>query len=161
MIGLKPVVLAFAAFVVSTRASTAQRPPITAVRPPFTIVVNNANPVDVLTVAELRRIFMKQQRLWAHGDTIVPVDWDAASQMRQVFSQVILGRSVREMAEYWVQQSVTQGLAPPSTLSSSLAVARFVATVPGAIAYLAPDTVDRSVKRVRIDGLPVFPAQNR
>jgi hypothetical protein len=104
---------------------------------------------------------MKQQRLWAHGDTIVPVDWDAASQMRQVFSRTVLGRSVREMAEYWVQQSVTQGLAPPSTLNSGLAVARFVAMVPGAIAYLSPDAVDRSVKRVRIDGLPVFPAQSR
>ena len=130
-------------------------------RPPVTIVVNNANPVDTLTMAELRRIFMKQQRLWAHGDTIVPVDWDAASQMRRVFSQIILGRSVREMAEYWVRQSVTQGLAPPSTLSSDLAVARFVATVPGAIAYLSADAADRSVKRVRIDGLPVFPAHSR
>jgi hypothetical protein len=78
-----------------------------------------------------------------------------------VFSRTVLGRSVREMAEYWVQQSVTQGLAPPSTLSSGLAVARFVALVPGAIAYLSPDAVDRSVKRVRIDGLPVFPAQSR
>ena len=47
------------------------------------------------------------------------------------------------------------------TLSSGLAVARFVATVPGAIAYLSPDVADRSIKRVRIDGLPVFPAQSR
>jgi ABC-type phosphate transport system substrate-binding protein len=155
------VVLTFLALVMSARAVATQRPPVSAARPPFTIVVNNANPVDTLTVAELRRIFMKQQRLWAHGDTIVPVDWDAASGMRQAFSQIVLGRSVREMAEYWVQQSVTQGLAPPSTLSSGLAVARFVATVPGAIAYLPPDAADRSVKRVRIDGLPVFPAQLR
>jgi len=155
------MVLTFLALVMSARAVATQRPPASAARPPFTIVVNNTNPVDTLTMAELRRIFMKQQRLWAHGDTIVPVDWDAGSQMRQVFSQMILGRSVREMAEYWVQQSVTQGLAPPSTLSSGVAVARFVATVPGAIAYLPPDAADRSVKRVRIDGLPVFPAQSR
>ena len=158
---MKPVVLTFVALVMSARAVATQRPPVNGTRPPFTIVVNNANPVDTLKVAELRRIFMKQQRLWAHGDTIVPVDWDAASGMRQAFSQIILGRSVREMAEYWVQQSVTQGLAPPSTLSSGLAVARFVATVPGAIAYLPTDAADRSVKRVRIDGLPVFPAQLR
>jgi len=144
----------------SARAVATQRP-VNGTRPPFMIVVNSANPVDTLTVAELRRIFMKQQRLWAHGDTIVPVDWDAASQMRRMFSQIVLGRSVREMAEHWVQQSVTQGLAPPSTLSSGLAVARFVATVPGAIAYLPPDVADRSVKRVRIDGLPVFPAPGR
>ena len=98
------MVLTFLALVVSARAVATQRPPVTAARPPFTIVVNIANPVDTLTVAELRRIFLKQQRLWAHGDTIVPVDWDAASQMRHVFSQIVLGRSVREMAEYWVSR---------------------------------------------------------
>jgi ABC-type phosphate transport system substrate-binding protein len=138
-------------------ALSSQRPLPPAPRPPFIVVVNNANPVDSLTVAELRRIFMKQQRLWAHGDTIVPVDWDAASRIRQAFSRIVLARSVREMAEYWVQQSVTQGLAPPSTLSSGVAVARFVATVPGAIAYLSPEAADRSVKQVRIDGLPRLP----
>jgi len=158
---VKPLVLALAALVVAAPAVVSTQRPVAAARPPFIVVVNPANPTDSLTLPELRRIFMKQQRLWPHGDTIVPVDWDSAAEMRQVFSQMVLGRSIREMAEYWVQQSVTQGLAPPSTLSSGLAVARFVATVPGAISYLSPEAVDRSVKRVRIDGLAVNPARSR
>ena len=137
------------------------RAPVNAARPAFIVVVNTANPIDSLTLPELRRIFTKQQRLWAHGDTIVPVDWDSGTELRRVFSQIVLGRTIREMAEYWVQQSVTQGLAPPSTLSSSLAVARFVATVPGAISYLPPESVDKSIKRVRIDGLSINPARSR
>jgi ABC-type phosphate transport system substrate-binding protein len=120
----------------------------------FVIVVNKANPVKSLTVADLRRIFMKQTRMWPHAESVVPVDWDATSEIRQAFSKQVLNRSVREMAEYWVQQSVTQGLAPPSTQKSSRAVLRFVASVPGAISYVPPSEVDDSVNTVKVAGIP-------
>jgi ABC-type phosphate transport system substrate-binding protein len=116
----------------------------------FVIVVNKANPVKSLSVTELRRIFTKQTRMWPHAESMVPVDWDATSEIRQAFSRQVLNRSVREMAEYWVQQSVTQGLAPPSTQKSSRAVLRFVASVPGAISYMPPGEVDDSVNTVKL-----------
>jgi hypothetical protein len=78
--------------------------------PEFVIIVNKANPVRTLPIAEVRRIFMKQSRMWPHAEPMVPVDWDSTSAIRQVFSRRILNRSVREMAEYWVQQSMTRGL---------------------------------------------------
>jgi ABC-type phosphate transport system substrate-binding protein len=120
----------------------------------FVIVVNKANPVKSMTVTELRRIFMKQARMWPHAESVVPVDWDATSEIRQAFSRQVLNRSVREMGEYWVQQSVTQGLAPPSTQKSSRAVLRFVASVPGAISYIPPSEVDDSVNIVKVTGSP-------
>ncbi len=122
--------------------------------PSFVVVVNKANPVKSLTVVELRRIFMKQTRMWPHAESMVPVDWDATSEIRQAFSQQVLNRSVREMAEFWVQQSVTQGLAPPSTQKSSRAVLRFVASVAGAVSYVPPSDVDDSVNVVKVTGIP-------
>jgi len=116
----------------------------------FVIVVNKANPVKSLSVTELRRIFTKQTRMWPHAESMVPVDWDATSEIRQAFSRQVLNRSVREMAEYWVQQSVTHGLAPPTTQKSSRAVLRFVASVPGAISYMPPGEVDDSVNTVKL-----------
>jgi ABC-type phosphate transport system substrate-binding protein len=120
----------------------------------FVVVVNKANPVKSLTVVELQRIFMKQTRMWPHAESMVPVDWDATSEIRQAFSRQVLNRSVREMAEFWVQQSITQGLAPPSTQKSSRAVLRFVASVPGAISYVPPNEVDDSVNIVKVTGIP-------
>ena len=117
---------------------------------PFVVVVNNANPVAALTQAELRRIFMKQSRMWPHGEPMVPVDWDSTHYLRAVFSKDVLKRSVREMAEYWVQQSMTRGLAPPSTQRSARAVLRFVASVPGAISYVSPADVDDTVTVISI-----------
>lgn len=118
--------------------------------PAFVIVVNKANPVKTLPIVELRRIFMKQSRMWAHAEPMVPVDWESTAEIRQVFSKQVLNRSVREMAEYWVQQSITQGIAPPSTQRSARSVLRFVASVPGAISYVAPGEVDDTVNVVAI-----------
>jgi ABC-type phosphate transport system substrate-binding protein len=116
----------------------------------FVIVVNKANPVKTLSPVELRRIFMKQSRMWPHAEPVVPVDWDSTSEIRQAFSKQVLNRSVREMAEYWMQQSITQGLAPPSTQRSARSVMRFVASVPGAISYVPPAEVDDTVSVVTI-----------
>ena len=112
MRGISGLALAVAVLMVAPAQQTAQEPTLVA-------IVNKANPVTSLTLMELRRIFMKQSRMWPHGESIVPVDWDATSPIRESFSRRILQRSVRDMADYWVQQSVTQGLAPPSTHRSS------------------------------------------
>ena len=117
---------------------------------PFVVIVNIANPVKSLSDVELRRIFLKQSRMWPHGEPMVPVDWDSAHYLRSVFSKEVLNRSVREMAEYWVQQSMTQGLNPPSTQRSARALRRFVASVPGAISYVPPSEVDETVRVVPV-----------
>lgn len=122
--------------------------------PPFVIIVNKGNPITSMPVTELRRIFRKQTRMWRHGDSMVPVDWDATSEIRQEFSRLVLGRTVREMADFWVQQSITQGLAPPSTQRSARAILRFVASVPGAVSYVPRGEVDDSVKVIEVDLTP-------
>jgi hypothetical protein len=127
--------------------------PVRAQQLGFVIVVNTANPVKTVTVVELRRIFMKQSRMWPHAEPVVPVDWDATSDIRQEFSQQVLNRSVREMADFWVQQSITQGLTPPSTQRSAKAVLRFVASVPGAVSYVRPADVDDTIRVVKVTGL--------
>ena len=116
----------------------------------FVIIVNKANPVKTLPIVQLRRIFMKESRMWPHAEPMVPVDWESTAEIRQVFSRQILNRSVREMAEHWVKQSITQGLAPPSTQRSARAILRFVANVPGAISYVPPSDVDETVAVVAI-----------
>jgi ABC-type phosphate transport system substrate-binding protein len=121
--------------------------------PGFVVVVHKENPVSSLPVTELQRVFRKQTRMWPHGEAVVPVDWDATSTVRVEFSRRVLGRTVREMAEFWVQQNITQGLTPPSTLKSTRAILRFVVSVPGAIAYVPAGEEDETVKRIDIKGL--------
>jgi ABC-type phosphate transport system substrate-binding protein len=121
--------------------------------PGFVVVVNTSNSVTTVSLSDLQRIFRKQTRMWPNGETVVPVDWDATSEIRQEFSKRVLNRSVREMGEYWVQQSITQGLAPPTSLKSARAILRFVASVPGAIGYLPAVDLDGTVRRIEVKGL--------
>lgn len=135
----------------STQASSHARQPRTgAEAPAFVIIVNKANPVKTLPIVEVRRIFMKQSRMWSHAEPMVPVDWDSTTDIRELFSKQVLNRSVREMQEYWIKQSMTQGIAPPSTQRSARSVLRFVASVPGAISYVPPGEVDDTVNVVTI-----------
>jgi ABC-type phosphate transport system substrate-binding protein len=122
--------------------------------PPFVVIVNKSNPITSLPVTELQRVFRKQTRMWRHGESMVPVDWDATSAVRQEFSRLVMGRSVREMADFWIQQSITQGLAPPSTQKSTRAILRFVASVAGAISYVPQGEADESVKVIIVKILP-------
>jgi ABC-type phosphate transport system substrate-binding protein len=122
--------------------------------PPFVVIVNKSNPITSLPVTELQRVFRKQTRMWRHGESMVPVDWDATSDVRQEFSRLVMGRSVREMADFWIQQSITQGLAPPSTQKSTRAILRFVASVAGAISYVPQGEADESVKVIIVKILP-------
>jgi ABC-type phosphate transport system substrate-binding protein len=119
----------------------------------FVVVVHRENPVTSVPITELQRLFRKQTRMWPHGEAVVPVDWDATSAVREEFSRRVFGRSVREMAEFWVQQNITQGLTPPSTLKSTRAILRFVVSVPGAIAYLPAGQEDETVKTIGVKGL--------
>src|SRR6187401_3797801 len=120
----------------------------------FVVIVNKSNPIASLPVTELQRVFRKQTRMWRHGESMVPVDWDATSEVREAFTRLVMGRSVREMSDFWIQQSITQGLAPPSTQKSTRAILRFVASVPGAISYVPRGEADESVKIVSVITLP-------
>lgn len=84
---------------------------------------------------------------------MVPVDWEASSEIRKQFSKKVHGKSVLEMRDFWIQQSITVGLNPPTTLKSARAILRFVASVAGAISYLPADEVDDSVKTIKVYGL--------
>jgi ABC-type phosphate transport system substrate-binding protein len=121
--------------------------------PDFVVIVNRDNPLKSIPFAELQRIYRKQTRMWGHGESVVPVDWDATSEMREEFSRRVMNRTVREMADFWVQQNITQGLTPPTTLKSARAILRFVASVPGAIAYVPVADVDDTIKKIEIKGL--------
>jgi ABC-type phosphate transport system substrate-binding protein len=143
--------MAWAAGAVLATVLSGAEPSVQEAASNLVVIVNKSNPITSLSVAELRRVFSKQTRMWRHGDSMVPVDWDATSDVREQFSRAVMGRTVRQMSDFWVQQSITQGLAPPSTQRSARAILRFVANVPGAISYVPRSDVDDSVKVIDVD----------
>jgi len=99
-----------------------------------------------LRLADLRAIYLKEQKFWKDGRPVVPVNRDAGSDVRESFSRKVFGQDSRELAAYWNRRYFLEGEFPPATLASDRAVVRFVAGNPNAIGYVARKNADKSVR---------------
>jgi ABC-type phosphate transport system substrate-binding protein len=114
-------------------------------------VVVHPERAATLTAKDVARIFLKKRRFWDDGAPIVALNQDPGSSVREAFSRRVLGRSTAQLRAYWNEQYF-QGVFPPTVLSSSAAVKRYVATDRNAIGYIEWSEVDESVRVVlRLD----------
>jgi hypothetical protein len=119
-------------------------PPLDATDPPITLIVHPSR-AGKLSEAEVRAIYLKQRRFWPDGAAIVPINREAGSQARELFSQRLFGQDSRRAAAYWNQRYFEAGEFPPATLASDEAVLRFVAGNENAIGYVTTDAVPDTV----------------
>src|SRR5579864_794049 len=117
------------------------------------IIVNLANPVDNLSSAELRAVFLGERSHWANGRRITLVMMEPGQPERDTLLRDVCRMSESDLRRRYLQGLLTgEVLVSPKTLASPVGVRKFVFNVPGAIGYLRPEDVDASVKVVRIDG---------
>jgi ABC-type phosphate transport system substrate-binding protein len=103
-----------------------------------------------LTEADLRAIYLKQKLLWDDDDPIVPINREAGSAARELFSERLFGQSSLRAAAYWNRRYFEAGEFPPATLASEEAVLRFVAANENAIGYVTAAEVGPSVAVVLV-----------
>jgi ABC-type phosphate transport system substrate-binding protein len=123
--------------------------PLDAADPSLTLIVHPSR-AEKLSEAEVRAIYLKQKRFWANGAPIVPINREAGSQARELFSQRLFGQDTRRAAAYWNQRYFEAGEFPPATLASDEAVLRFVAGNENAIGYVTRDDVPDAVTVVLV-----------
>jgi ABC-type phosphate transport system substrate-binding protein len=116
------------------------------------VIIHPQVGVDHLSLAELRRIYRKEKTEWPGGEAIIPFDHAGTPDVRKAFCRKVLGATVSEVQNFWINKRMTAGIAGPKAFKSETLVKRFVANTPGGIGYIAPDEVDDTVKVVAIDG---------
>ena len=99
--------------------------------------------------SELASIYRRKEFYWEGGIKIEPVNLQADSPARRIFSQAILGYAPEEMEQYW-NDRYFHGVLPPYVLTSAEAVLRFVSETPGAIGYVPYCSVDKRVTIVLV-----------
>lgn len=114
------------------------------------IIVNLANPVDNLTMPELRAIFSGKRSHWVNGQSITLVMMEQGQRERETVLRQVCRLSESGFRRRFRQGA--EGLVSPKTLASPEGVRKFVFNVPGAIGYVKVEDLDSSVKVVRIDG---------
>jgi ABC-type phosphate transport system substrate-binding protein len=119
---------------------------------PLAIVVNRSNPVDDLTTAELRRIFLGNRSHWTNGRRITLVMRELGDPERRTVLRDICGMSEEQLKNHFLHGLFTgEILVSPKTLSTPTGVRKFIFNVPGAIGFLRISDLDSTVKVVRID----------
>jgi ABC-type phosphate transport system substrate-binding protein len=126
---------------------------------PIVVIVNSANPVENLSMNELKKIFLSERSRWDTGKSVAPVMVTAGAPERASFLKIVCGMNDAEFGKYFLQAAFTgKSATPPKEVSSSQSVKATVAASPGAIGFVQAadfhgDGSDGGVKAVKIDGL--------
>jgi ABC-type phosphate transport system substrate-binding protein len=126
---------------------------------PLAIVVHRSNPVDNLTLRELRRIFMLDTQTWPNGRKITVVLREAGQPEREQGIRLICGMSEADYERHVLFQTFRGQIGwGPRSIRSAAAMLRFVFNAPGAIGYVLASETNDSTKVLRIEGvLPLDP----
>jgi phosphate transport system substrate-binding protein len=120
---------------------------------PLAIVVNRSNPVNEISLVDLRRVFRGQRSRWSNGRRVTLVMRDQGAREREAILRSLYGVAEDDYHRTYMQAVFSgETTEAPKTLASTNGVLRFVYNVPGAIGYVRARDVDASVKALRVDG---------
>jgi ABC-type phosphate transport system substrate-binding protein len=116
------------------------------------VVVNPVNPVNSMTMSELRKVFAGEKRSWANGQA-VRIFIRSYGTRERITLLKLLGMSESEYKQYWTAQ-VFRGEAQvePVALPSNGMQKEAVATFPGAIVLVAMPDVKPGMKVIKVNG---------
>jgi hypothetical protein len=117
------------------------------------VIVNQANPIDDLSLNELRTVFLGERSHWPNGRRITLVMMDPGLLERKAVLRDVCHMSETEFSRHFLQGLFTgEVFVSPKTLSTPVGVRKFVFNVPGAIGYVKASDVDGTVKVIKING---------
>ena len=117
------------------------------------IIVNTSNPVDSLSMSELRHVFLGERRHWPNGRRITLVMMELGQPERRALIREVCQMNETDFSQHFLHGVFTgEVFVSPKTLASPVGVRKFIFNVPGAIGYVRATDVDASVKVIRVDG---------
>jgi ABC-type phosphate transport system substrate-binding protein len=134
--------------------------PLGAAGDPIVVIVNSSNPVNNLSMGELRKLFLSDRAKWDTGRPVSPVMRAAGAPERTQFLRVVCGMDDADFDRYFLLAAFAGKFPTPSkVVDSARDVRRIVGNSPGAIGFVRSSDfyMDRDsgsvIKTVTIDGL--------
>lgn len=113
------------------------------------IIVNKANTIDDLSLADARKVFLGDKSTWPSGKRVTILMLAQGLPERAVILHEIYKMPEDELGQYFVQAAFAGKVsAPPKEVASAAQMKQAVAANPGAIGYVKKEEVDDSVKVV-------------
>jgi ABC-type phosphate transport system substrate-binding protein len=129
--------------------------PSTLQRSDLAIIVHKSNPIQNLTMSELREYFLAERSRWSTQQKIRVAMREPGSPEREAVLRLICGMNRdQDFTTYFLRARFSeQVIDEPRNLDSASNMIKFVANVAGAIGYVRADEVDPSVRVIRVDNL--------
>ena len=128
-------------------------PDIEATQDSIAIIVNQSNPVDNLSMQELRTVFLGERSHWPNGRRITLVMMEPAQPERKAVLREIYHMNESDFSRHFMRGVFTgEVFVSPKTLATPMGVRKFVFNVPGAIGYVRANDLDDTVKVIHVDG---------
>lgn len=117
------------------------------------IVVHPQTPVDNLTFAQLRSIFLGEQQFWSDRSRITLLVRAPVAQEREMVLDRIYRMNEGQFRQYWIAKMFRAEVpAGPKIVYSSEMTRELVSAIPGAISFMPVSEAAGEVKVLRIDG---------
>lgn len=119
------------------------------------IIVHKSNPVENVSLTELREYFLAERSHWSTRQKIRVAMREPGSPEREAILRLVCGmKRDQDFTTYFLRAKFSEQVVDePRNLDSAPNMIRFVANVSGAIGYVRADEVDPSVRVIRVDDL--------
>lgn len=118
------------------------------------IVVRPDVPVDNLTFAELRRLFLGDRQFWTSSVRVTLLVRAPGARERDIVLKTIYQMSEAQFRQYWIAKVFrAEAASGPRIVYSNEMAADLVSGTPGAVAFVDADQVPKGLKVLKINGL--------
>lgn len=113
------------------------------------VIVNPANPINILTIDEVKKYYSDIVSMWPNREHINIVDLPMEDPTRQIFSLKVLERNPEDVMMEWAGKRITNTANnPPMIIKSPVLVQSWVASQKWAIGYISATLVNPSKVKV-------------
>ncbi|MBI5197466.1 MAG: hypothetical protein HZA19_02535 [Nitrospirae bacterium] len=120
------------------------------------VIVNKENPVSEISSTKLAQYYRGEIYFWKGSIKAVPVELREKHPLAARFTETILKMDVETKRQMWSAKLYSGKSSPPPQFKDEATVVSFVASEPGAIAYVGKESVNDSVKVLIVDGKSEF-----
>jgi len=117
------------------------------------VIVHPSTPVENLSTAEMRKIFLGERQYWNSDMPVVLIVRAPVAPERAIVLNRIYKMTESQFKQYWIAR-IFRAEAPstPKVVYSNETVNELVSAIPGAISLVRAKDIGSGVKVVRIDG---------
>jgi ABC-type phosphate transport system substrate-binding protein len=118
------------------------------------IVVNPEVPVDDLSLADLRKIFLGDRQYWTPNMRVTLLIRAPVAREREVVLRIIYEMTEAQFRQYWIGKVFrAETSSGPRIVYSNEMASELVANIPGSIAFVDAAQIPKNVKVIKTNGL--------